>query len=252
MLTQDSLPFISGMGYRKKCDLIFDEFDKFDINIVNQFDGMKIFVKTDLLLEFISNVLPKIKNNFNLYTHNSDFGIDNKYLPLLNNSKLINWFAQNVLIKHNKLVSIPIGLANQRWPHGNIKTLNKVISEANTKDNLLYINFDINTNVQERTFCLNNINPYTMDTKKPFEEYLRCLSKSYFVVSPNGNGIDCHKHWEALYLKTIPIVTKSVNIDNFKNYPFLVINSWADFKSLHLTKDLYNNIYDKSNYNLFI
>ena len=53
-LTKDSLPFITGMGYRKICDFIYDEFYKVNITEVNQFDGMKIFVKTDFLFEFIS------------------------------------------------------------------------------------------------------------------------------------------------------------------------------------------------------
>ena len=41
-----------------------------------------------------------------------------------------------------------------------------------------------------------------------FSDYIKELSSCYFCLSPNGNGIDCHKHWECLYLGVIPIVTK--------------------------------------------
>ena len=61
-LTEGSLPFITGMGYRNKCDFIYDEFGKFDISNIDQFDGMKIFVKTDYLSEF-SSLLSKIKKH---------------------------------------------------------------------------------------------------------------------------------------------------------------------------------------------
>jgi len=137
-LTKDSLPFITGMGYRKMCDFIYDEFYKVNITEVNQFDGMKIFVKTDFLFEFISNVLPNITNKFFLYSHNSDECIDDKYFLILNNDNLLTWFGQNVNTINDKLKSIPIGIANRRWPHGNIEILQKVIHENNTRDNLIY------------------------------------------------------------------------------------------------------------------
>jgi hypothetical protein len=66
------------------------------------------------------------------------------------------------------------------------------------------------------------------------------LGKSYFVVSPNGNGVDCHKTWEALYLKTIPIVTKSINVDFYLDYPIIVIDSWSDFDPSKYTIELYD------------
>lgn len=252
MPIKHSLPFITGMGYRKLCNYVYDEFTKMDIDKVKQFKGMRIFVKTDLLPEFVANVLGKITVGFELYTHNSDFGIKEVHLYILENPWLICWYAQNIWFKHKKLKSIPIGIANSRWPHGNVETLKKIMREKNEKNMLLYCNFDVNTNPLERSDCLNKIWPYKNDTKKSFEEYLRLVSKSYFVISPNGNGIDCHKHWEAMYLKAIPIVTKSFNIEQYPNYPFLIIDSWDDFKKLKLTKELYDSIINDKIYNLYL
>ena len=107
-LTEDSLPFITGMGYRNKCDFIYDEFFQFNINDVIQFDEMKIFVKTDMLFDFIDRVMIKINKKFILYTHNSDLCIDINYNKLLNSEYLIKWYGQNVNINHPKLISIPI------------------------------------------------------------------------------------------------------------------------------------------------
>jgi len=247
-IIEDSSPFISGMGYRKICDFVYDEFDKFDVFNISQFDGMKIFVKTDLLFSFNLNVLPNINKNFVLYTHNSDLSIDSKYGDIISNKFITKWFGQNIDYSHSKLESIPIGIANKRWEHGNVDTLEKVISENNEKTNLIYCNFDINTNISERRECLSNINIKNSE-KVDFESYLRELSKSFFTISPNGNGIDCHKTWESLYLKTIPIVTRSINMKYYENkYPFIVIDSWDHFNKLKLTEDLYYKIINNTNY----
>jgi hypothetical protein len=86
-----------------------------------------------------------------------------------------------------------------------------------------------------------------MSNKLPFKEYLEELSKSYFVISPNGNGIDCHKTWEALYLRSIPIVTKSINIDFYRDYPIIVIDDWSKFNPNDFNVDLYNKTWGDFN-----
>ena len=42
---------------------------------------------------------------------------------------------------------------------------------------------------------------------KPYEVYLADMAKWRFTISPPGNGIDCHRTWEALYLGVIPVAT---------------------------------------------
>ena len=252
-LTKHSLPYISGMGYREKCDFIYDEFYKFNIHHIDQFNGMKIFIKTDLLNDFIKRFLPFIITPFIIYTHNSDKEINSIYNDLLNHHLLEKWFGQNINLNHPKLFSLPIGIANARWDHGNTKILDQVIKENNSKDNVVYCNFDLKTNIVERKKCINNIGDIKMDERQSFYQYLKKISKSYFVISPNGNGVDCHKHWESLYLNTIPIVTESINISFYKDYPFLVIKNWEEFNKLELTEELYHNIWDNFDKNkLFI
>jgi hypothetical protein len=41
------------------------------------------------------------------------------------------------------------------------------------------------------------------------EEYLVSLGMSKFVVSPEGNGIDCHRHYEAILMGAVPIMEDS-------------------------------------------
>ena len=88
--------------------------DEFEVsNFSNTFDGMNIFVKTDALDFFFENIANKIKNRYNLYSHNSDINITERYLKYIENNFLLNrWFAQNVNVNHEKLIPIPLGIAN--------------------------------------------------------------------------------------------------------------------------------------------
>jgi hypothetical protein len=88
-------------------------------------------------------------------------------------------------------------------------------------------------------------NGIIMSSRQNFKQYLNELRLSLFSISPNGNGIDCHKIWESLYLKTIPIVTKSINIDYYYDFPILIIENWESFRKEDITIDLYNEINKK-------
>ena len=79
------------------------------------------------------------------------------------------------------------------------------------------------------------------------EKYLEDMARSYFTVSPFGNGADCHKTWESLYLKTVPIVTESININFYKNLPIIIISDWSKFNINELNEETYNKIWGDFN-----
>jgi hypothetical protein len=47
-----------------------------------------------------------------------------------------------------------------------------------------------------------------------------------FVLSPYGNGLDCHRTWEALCLGCIPVVKTSGLDPLFEDLPVWIVNSW--------------------------
>lgn len=59
-----------------------------------------------------------------------------------------------------------------------------------------------------------------------------------FWISPRGNGIDCHRTWEALYLDIIPIVWNSTLNSLYENLPIVIINSHADLTESFLREQL--------------
>lgn len=49
-----------------------------------------------------------------------------------------------------------------------------------------------------------------------------------FVLSPHGNGLDCHRTWEALAVGSIPIVKTSAIDPVYQGLPVLIVQDWAD------------------------
>lgn len=235
------MDFITGNKFKRYCHHSYDEQGYIIHSEPSNDEILRIFVKIDYVHNFFKQ---KQNNPYILFTHNGDLPVDDSYLRYMENSNLIKWFGQNIMTTHHKLISIPIGLANEKWDHGDEKVFNGVMSQNISKERLIYVNFDVNTNRIERNYCLSELNKkgLEMSNKLPFKEYLQEVSKSYFVVSPNGNGVDCHKTWESLYLKTIPIVTKSINIDFYKDYPIIIIDEWSEFNPSVFTVELYNEI----------
>jgi hypothetical protein len=59
-------------------------------------------------------------------------------------------------------------------------------------------------------------------------ETLQNQSQYAFVISPHGNGLDCHRTWEALVLGCIPIVKTSPLDSLFEDLPVWIVREWSD------------------------
>lgn len=240
----------------RKCQPFFIE----DKSIDNNF----IFVQTHLL-NFFSQMLGENRglfpNTYSLVLHNSDLNISKSIVRSIFNNfiDIENLYTQNLLCDFTRTYPIPIGFPNPKWSHGNITRIQKVISQDIKKNNLVYINFNISTNPKEREYCLEQIGS-RIDTKYPnsaiikdhdnfvnntHEKYLQDIKASYFTVSPDGNGKDCHKTWESIFMRSIPIVTDSYFARTFRRYglPILVINDWREYSDLKLSASLYYELW---------
>jgi hypothetical protein len=225
---KSSEPYLTGMGLRNRCHLIYDEFQQDPPEYI-QNNGDVAFVKTDVIHHFFAKVVPLIKYKFKLITHNSSYPIDSNRAKYINNPKLIEWYAQNVNVTHPKLHSIPLSIMNARWDCGNVKTIEKIKNQSAQKKHLLYCNFNPSTNPTARNSVLNifeNQSFVFSPARKSFQEYLSDLKSSYFVLSPNGSGVDCHRLWETLIMGSIPIVENSINVSFYKHLPILIVDDW--------------------------
>jgi hypothetical protein len=66
-------------------------------------------------------------------------------------------------------------------------------------------------------------------------EYFQSLPSYKFVISPEGNGIDCHRHYEALIAGCIPIVEYHLGIaGKYGNCPILYTRDYSEITPEYL------------------
>ncbi len=66
-------------------------------------------------------------------------------------------------------------------------------------------------------------------------EYFKTLSMYKFVISPEGNGIDCHRHYEALMAGCIPIIENHPGIkEKYKGCPILFTEDYTEITTEYL------------------
>jgi hypothetical protein len=207
-------------------DIIFVNLDNFDV-LVNQINHFKP------------------TNKFILITQNSDRTFTQDHFNLID--KHVNKiYPINCNYSHEKIHKIPIGFRDNRYsshqPLKIIKNLNL------NKTNLIYMNFTLNTNYQERIKCYNSFKdlPYvTKENNVPLENFYKSIASSKYVISPVGEGLDCHRVYESLHLNSIPIV-KSTGLDDlYSRMPIIIVKEWSD-----VTEEFLINNYDKYKKNL--
>ena len=174
-------------------------------------------------------VLAHIRNNpdkkYKVLFHNSDWSSPS----LIPDNCLV--FSQNVPKEQNenhKVFSLPIGLENKKWFPELRKIYVLLNHEKINPSKLCYCNFDERTNPEVRSKIFEELrnSTFTMDPKtngSDYGDYVRNILEHQFVLSPPGNGIDCHRTWECLYLGRIPIVYDVYKNDLFDELPVLVI-----------------------------
>ena len=208
-----------------------DNINDESVNILNE--AKSIFVYTHILDEFIVKLLPLIKNQFVLMTHNSDHGINESHLSLLNDDRILHMFSQNTFIEHPKLTALPIGIANSMWPHGQRASIEHVVrisKNLSSRKEQIYVNVSVGTNREHRSRVMSSLqqNPLCVFSpqNKPHHLYLEEMSGYKWIASPKGNGVDCHRLWEAMYAGCIALCDDSVNARAFKSMglPIILIN----------------------------
>src|ERR1035437_6243406 len=196
------------------------EFDDYNI-IVNTFNiknlcDINIIYTHTLYIKHLFKEIKNLNNKFIIITHNSDINVDNTFqIP----ENVIKWFTQNVNVKNDKLESIPIGLPNNKW-NPDINKIKNIINKQKNIKNLLYINHKIKTNIKERQEpykLFSNKNWATLESNVNYDQYINNVYNYKFVLCPNGNGIDTHRLWECLYVKTIPIVKNNINNSYYRD-----------------------------------
>ena len=233
-------------------------------------NGNSIYVCSELLSYFVNIILPKINISFVLVTGDSDLTVPKEALVpkqfnyLINSPFLIKWFAQNTqMYMCDKICQLPIGLDYHtisadpvhKWLNKDNKeghlpkdqeyillNLRQTMIPFQERINKIYVKFSLNTDrFKQRENALKqipqNLIVKNLDFTKRTENWKNTI-KYAFVLSPFGNGQDCHRTWEALCLGCIPIV-KAPNFNKlFEDLPVLNVNEWTDITQELLDKTI--------------
>lgn len=221
---------VNGSNFRTLCNKVIDADTIHDQRDYQS--GDIVFCKTDLLREFFNEV-DDFKGKLKLVTHQSDYSIGDCWF--YSKPKCITkWFAQNVNYKHPDLIPIPIGIENHAGPSKgtciDLDFIEKELPIRCEKQNKIYVNFN-NTHPNRfnvRAKLKNCEHAFFSGGNLSSADYHREMAQYMFVASPRGNGIDCHRTWEALLVGSIPIVESHFMYDSYAGLPIIQIDSWDE------------------------
>lgn len=179
----------------------------------------------------LCSMFPKM--SFIIFTNLEDTPIDEQIKDKIPNNVLsIN--SVNSMFFNEKVRPIPYGIQRSMYPGDNRKSI--LLSKINTEispDKLLYVNHTIVTNVDERS----GINEIFQDkdwvnvetNRTDYDTFLSNIKRHKFMICPIGNAIDCHRNWEVLYMRRVPVMKKNQYLEFlFKDYPVLFVDNYED------------------------
>ena len=231
-----SHPFISGDTFLSISDeAIIANYNK-PLLLKNFKNKEIIFVENDLLnLDWVFNYCFNFKT---IILHNGDIPPEEKLIKKLVNKK-INIFATNIKKDSEYINPIPIGIENAHYMRNGDLNYYNIINIGNLKKiktKICLVSFSINNPQRLRYQKVLNEMDISNENKMSIKKYRKQLEKSFFVISPPGNGIDCHRTWEALYHKTIPVIEKKFYLFEHLNLPVFLVDNIEEFFSIDDTK----------------
>ena len=180
-----------------------------------------------------------------LITSSSDASVDSEMLSKLPKN-VVCWYSTNVVVGDTRLISIPIGFV---FHPGRTRVLIEQAKKGPQQPaNLMYMNFSRHCpslkGKREGLYEFFGGNTWvttkggnSFDDVSP-EQFYFDLATHPFTLSPPGAGPDCHRHWEAMALGSIPIVLRSPATKILDDLPCLQVDSWVEVTRERLRKEI--------------
>ena len=170
------------------------------------------------------------ETKFIIFCSNEDTPINNDIkIP----KNVLAIYAANALGFGGKLHALPYGVQRMLHENDNRKDLLKIFMKVNSKPKkLLYINHSESTNISERGNIREMFADKSFATVSPhvdYATYYKMITEHKFMICPEGNAVDCHRNWEVLCLKRVPIMKRNRYLEEcYKDYPILWVDDYAD------------------------
>ena len=222
-------PFLTGDLFARKSDLAIDpNVGTMKPSLMELKEADVLFCASDLFLDFLRTHHDQIKAKV-IIVGNGDTNFYSRDFSVPKGVKKV--FVQNLCFPSDDLFEVlPIGIENLRWGKNGLPGLFKESYSLAQKERKALVGPFSPTN-SEREF-IRDIKPnnyFDVLTGRVSPKALAAISSKYsHVASPQGNGMDTHRFWEALYRGSSPIVLKSEWASNIKKLgiPFSEIEKW--------------------------
>ena len=262
---ENNCEYISSKGLLKSCSFYkynvyttgHSNDDYINDNIVN-YDTL--YVANSNIGIFANTLLSNLKAKIILVSGDDDNIIPNSFQDaskqIIESPNIIHWFAQNCIINNPKVSHLPIGLdyhtihekqtfwGDKKTPIEQENEIIEILKNAkpfHERTPRIYSTFHFVLNRGDRKEAFENIPKDLIDYEEKeiprLESHTKQLNYA-FVASPFGNGLDCHRTWEALILGCIPIIKSSGLNKLFDDLPVLMVNEWKDINSELLNKTI--------------
>lgn len=164
-------------------------------------------------------------------------------------SNVVRIYANNVNINDERVRPIPLGRDFRSYKEFmNNDYSNFYLNPIIPKTKWCYCNFSLDNQPTNRLPIYERIKNRTWMTYRHMgrflkyeltrDEFFKELASHRFAVSPEGWGLECYRHWDSFYLKTIPIVQISKAIKHFSKLPFLFTHDYSEINPSYLHKQL--------------
>ena len=188
--------------------------------------------------------------NFIIFTNLEDTPIDEYIFDSIPENVLCI-AAINAVAYGGKVVPAPYGVQRKMTPNDDhierLKSAMKTNVNA-SEAKLLYVNHNDNSHSERlgikdlfRDKYWANVDEKRVD----YYHFLLNLANHKFIVCPRGNAIDCHRNWEVLYMRRVPVMKRDEYLEElYKDYPVLFVDNYSD-----ITEDLLksnNHLYEEA------
>ena len=148
------------------------------------------------------------------------------------------YFLQNSYISDNhRIFTLPIGLENKRLGVNGLIKFNSSPTKVLESPILVgpfsptaQLRSELSNGVFSR---FNDFDVY--ENRLNLADYSKALHSHKYVLCPEGNGVDTHRLWEALYAGSVPIVSRNSWSDSLVTlgFPLIQTDSWAPMDILN-------------------
>jgi hypothetical protein len=179
--------------------------------------------------------------------HNGDNPINYELLlPFLEANPTVYAWVQNNVVSHPRIRSLPIGEQNRMWREGTAEFEPPItVCRSSSREYGILYPWCSDTHPSRRIWFeqargLRAWRPdmHLFTARQPKEDYIESMESAYTVICPRGNGLDTHRHWEALYKGAWAIVPANAHtacmLLEYPSLPFIPIQSPIELPTLEL------------------